>query len=122
MADVSPEFWVNFLRWTIPLVTVLFYVLRGYGAIKNNPKYRYLSSMLLIYYTVVEASLLISETLSNYIPIYVNSANLTQLYIPTSVSLVLLGSIFQIAVALRIRYGYVPEKKENQIKKKKQNN
>ena len=103
---VSSSFCLRFLEWSIPLVTMLFYVFRGYGAIKNRPKYRYYSSLLLIYYMTFEASLLFTDFASKYIPIYVNSTNITVLYFPNSAILVLLTFIFEIDDALSTRYGY----------------
>jgi hypothetical protein len=102
---VSSSSCLLFLRWTIPLVTTLFYLLRGYGAIKNSPKHRFYSSLLLFYYMYGEASLLFNEFALKYLPIYVNSTNITSLYFPSSANLVLFTFIFEISNALSIRYG-----------------
>jgi hypothetical protein len=103
---VSSSHSLLFLKWSIPLVTMWFYVFRGYGAIKNNPKWRYYSSLLLIYYMVFEASLLFNEFASKYIPVYVNSTNITILYLPQSVVLILFTFIYEISNALSRRYGW----------------
>lgn len=95
-----------FLKLTIPLVTALFYVFRGYGAIKNSPKHRLYSSLLLVYYMFAEMSLLLNEFASKYIPVYVNSTNITNLYFPSSANLVLFMFIFEIHNALSRRYGH----------------
>jgi len=103
---VSPSFYLNVLKWSIPLVTILFYLLRGYGAIKNSPKHRYYSSLLLIYYLVIQAATLFNVFISSHFPIYVNSTNIIPLYFPSSVGLVMLNFISEIRNALSVRYGH----------------
>lgn len=97
---------LNLLRWSIPFVTILFFVLRGYGAIKNSPKYRLYSSLILIYYLTFEAVFLFNEFVSFYLPIYVNSTNIIPLYLPSSAGFVLLSFVFEIHNALSVRYGH----------------
>lgn len=101
---VSSSNSLTFLQLTIPFVTMLFYVLRGYGAIKDNPKHRLISSLLLIYYLYFEVSALSNEFVSRYFPIYVDSKNIVSLYFPYALSLTLLMFISKIHEALSIRY------------------
>jgi len=104
---VSSSLYLNLLRWSIPLAITSFYVLRGYGAVKNSPKHRFYSSLILIFYLVFEVSSFLNEFVSNYFTIYVNSVNIVSLYFPFSANLVPASFIIPIYDALAVRYGYV---------------
>lgn len=103
---VSSSPLLNLLRWSIPLVTMLFFALRAYGAVKNSPKHRHYSSLLLLYYLVFQGSILLGDFISSRFPIYVDSTNLVRLYVPNSIILALVSFLFDIRSALSIRYGY----------------
>lgn len=100
-----PSIHLNIVRWSIPLITILFYLLRGYGAIKDSSKHRRYSSLLLIYYLFFQTSLLFGAFISTNLPIYVNSHNIVRLYFPFSANLVFASFIFEILEALSTRYG-----------------
>lgn len=94
------------LKWSIPIVTGLFFILRGYGAIKNKPRHRFWSSMLLINYLELQLLFLLRLITARYFIIYVGSTNIVDTYFPY-LYILLLGTFFmKIWNALAIRYGH----------------
>lgn len=100
----TADFYATFLKWSIPIVTALFYILRGYGAIKNSSKHRFWSSLILINYLALQIMSLLNIVLPKYVVIYVGSTNLVSAYFSFSYILVIATFLGKIWNAMAIRY------------------
>jgi len=103
---LGQSFFIQIIKWTIPLFIFIFYVLRGYGHIKNSPKHRTYSSLIIIYYIMIEILSIINYYISNNFKIMVGDDNLIQIYFIYAISTVSFIYFSKIRRALRIRYDY----------------
>jgi len=100
----SPTLYRILLQWSIPIISAIVYLLRGYGAIKNSPRHRYHSSMILIYYVTFQICSLIIIFISSNFPIYIGSENIVSSYLPLSLGLIVISFNDKIRKAFRDRY------------------
>jgi len=102
----TTDVYTIFLKWSIPLVTGLFFILRGYGAIKNDAKHRFWSSMVVINYLALQLLFFLRMFVSKYFIFYVGSTNIFDAYFPYLYLLFFGLCLTKIWNAMRIRYDY----------------
>lgn len=102
---MTPTLYNVFFKWSIIIFTTLFFLIRGYGAIKNSKKHRYYSALILTYYMTLQISTLINIFISKRYSINIGSRNIISSYFPMSISFIIIYFYDSIKTALKTRYG-----------------
>jgi len=100
------NFHFQIVKWTIPFFIFIFFIMRGYAHIKNSPKYRTYSSLLLIYYFYIEIVATIIGYISKTLKLMVGNVNLIEKYFVYFLQLFFLLFLRKIRDALKCRYNY----------------
>ena len=108
----SDAFITNILKWSIPFIMILFFVLIGYGSIKNTSRHRFWSSIILFYYLLFQLLLILTNLFSENLSLVVGSNNIVALYFSYSYMFLLASISTKIWDGMKRRYGCVETKND----------
>lgn len=98
------------LKITIPIFSAVFFILRGYGSIKESPVHRHISIMVLFWYLIFETCMFIALTLN--LP-----ENIITIYFILAFGSIIFATYDKLAEITSTRYGiqYISLAKRKQI-------